>query len=180
MKKFTVALLSISFILILGACGSSNNNTDSNDNQPISEGMENNYNNDNEEDNVSSETNNDENNTGNINEKTEKMNEIGIAEFELEVEYAEGEYEAEIEKSSSDAYEAELEDELNNNNLKGDDAFNHIYDLVKNVDVNPDSNQAEVFEEFLNAFDLEDNYEEIEVEITFDDGSELEYEEEND
>lgn len=182
MKKFSIALFSIAFILILGACGSSNNNADSTDNQPVSEGLENNNNNvDNEVENASSaESNNGEDDTDNNDEKIDKMNDIGMTEFELEVEYAEGEYEAEIEQNSSGTYEAELEDELNNNNLKGDDAFNHIYDLVKNVDVNPDSNQSEVFEEFLNAFDLKDDYEEIEVEITFDDGAELEYEEEND
>lgn len=161
MKKIGVAFLCIAFILALGACGSTNNNSDSNNNQPVSEGMEDN--------NSNSETNDDE--------KEEKMKDIGMTEFELEVEYADGEYEAEIEKSSSGAYEAELEDELDNNNLKGDEAFNHIYDLVKNVDINPDSNENEVYEEFLNAFDLEDDYDEIEVEITFDDGSEVEYEE---
>lgn len=169
MKKIGVAFLCIAFILALGACGSTNNNSDSNNNQPVSEGMEDN--------NSNSETNDENEKTLNDDEKEEKMKDIGMTEFELEVEYADGEYEAEIEKSSSGAYEAELEDELDNNNLKGDEAFNHIYDLVKNVDINPDSNENEVYEEFLNAFDLEDDYDEIEVEITFDDGSEVEYEE---
>lgn len=170
-KKLGIAVLSISFVLLLGACGSTDNNSDSNNNQPVSEGMEDNN------ENLNSEANDQNEEAKQGDEKTEKMNDIGISEFELEVEYTNGEYEAEIEKSSSGEYEAELEDELDNNNLKGDEAFNHIYDLVKKVDVNSDSSEKEVYDEFLNAFDLTDDYDEIEIEITFEDGSELEYEE---
>lgn len=170
-KKLGIAVLSISFVLLLGACGSTDNNSDSNNNQPVSEGMEDNN------ENVNSEANNQNEEALHGDEKADKMNDIGMSEFELEVEYTNGEYEAEIEKSSSGEYEAELEDELDNNNLKGDEAFNHIYDLVKKVDVNSDSSEKEVYDEFLNAFDLTDDYDEIEIEITFEDGSELEYEE---
>src|SRR5699024_8293411 len=146
MKKFSIALFSIAFILILLSCGSSNNNDDSMDNQHVSEGLENNNNNvDNEVENASSaESNNGEGETDNNDEKIDNMNDIGMTEFELEVEYAEDEYEAEIEQNSSGTYEAELEDELNNNNLTGDDAFNHIYDIVINVVDHPALIQLEV------------------------------------
>src|SRR5699024_5639093 len=111
MKKFSIALFSIAFILILGACGSSNNNADATDNERVTEGLENKNNDvDMEVENASSaESNNDEGYTDNNDEKIDKMNDIGMTEFELEVEYAEGEYEAEIEQNSSGTYEAELE-----------------------------------------------------------------------
>src|SRR5699024_7695278 len=108
MKKFNIALFSIAFILILGACGSSNNNADSTDNQPVSEGLENNNNVDNEEENASSrESNNGEDDTDNNDEKNDKMNDIGMTEFELEGDQAEGEFEDKIDQSSSGRYEAE-------------------------------------------------------------------------
>src|SRR5699024_1289476 len=109
MKKFSIALFSIAFILILGACGSSNNNADSTNNQHVSEGLENNNNNvDNEVKNASSaESNNGEGDTENNDEKIDKMNDIGKTEYELKVEYAEGEYEAENEQNSSGTDEAE-------------------------------------------------------------------------
>src|SRR5699024_7274870 len=124
MKKFNIALFSIAFILILGACGSSNNNADSTDNQPVCGGLENNNNVDNEEENASSrESNNGEDDTDNNDEKNDKMKDIGMTEFELEVEYAECEYEAQIEQNSYGTYEEDLEDELNNKNINGDEEY---------------------------------------------------------
>src|SRR5699024_8705683 len=101
-------------------------------------------------------------------EATKKMKELNIEEIEIEVEYAGNEeYEAEIELKSDGTYTSELEDNLNNEYLKGQEAFDKLYPMVKELDLDPDSSKEEVFDQVLKAFDLDSNYEELEVEIDF-------------
>src|SRR5699024_5077529 len=105
-----------------------------------------------------------------------KMEDLGYKEFELEVEYANHkEYEAEI-KQDNGKVEAELEDELNNVDIEGQEAFDKIYPNMKKLDIEKDTKKSEVISQTLKAFDLKDDYEEFEVEITFNDGSKLEVE----
>lgn len=110
-------------------------------------------------------------------DKNTKMKELEFAEFELEVEYDDDkEYEAEIEKKPSGEYKSELEDELTNTHLKGDEAFDHIYPILEKLSFGKDAPMDEVIDETLQAFELDANYDEFEIEVTFHDGTELEYE----
>lgn len=106
----------------------------------------------------------------------EKMDELDFYEIEVEVEYENNlEYEAEIERDD-DHYEAELEDDLNNIDIRGLEAFEEIYPLAEALDLSSDSSDEEAIDEVLEVFDLPDDYEEIEIEIDFHDGSELDIE----
>src|SRR5699024_12574947 len=78
---------------------------------------------------------------------------------------------------SDGTYTAEIEDDLNDEYIKGQEAFDKLYPMVKALDVNPDSSKDDVFDQVLSAFDLDSDYDEIEVEIDFHDSDkELEYE----
>lgn len=180
MKKTMVTFLSFMLIGILAACG-----TDDNDDTSVNEQSETPAEQEDtsgtEDDMAETEDENDpntnEDSTQAADDKNEKMKQLEFAEIDLEVEYADNkDYDAEIEKRSSGEYKSELEDELNNQYLKGDEAFNHIYPIVEKLNINPDSTKDEVIKEILQAFELEENYREFEVEIIFHDGTKVEFE----
>lgn len=194
MKKVLQLSLTLMLVGFLAACGSNdNNNKQPENNTPNNtvvdqNGVDNNTIN-NEEVNESNLNKNDETNNGvNSNESVdssdeldmnEQMSKLSFAEIEVEVDYGDDkEYEAEVEKKATGDYEAEIEDELTNTNLKGEEAFNHLYPILEKLNITKDSAKEEVINEVLSAFDLEENYQEIEIEITFHDGTELEVEDE--
>lgn len=105
-----------------------------------------------------------------------KMDELDYDEFELEVDYGpDSEYEVEIEKDNN-RIESEVEDELNGEYLEGQDAFDNIYPKVKKLTIDQSTNKEEAIEQVLEAFDLNTDYTEIEIEITFKDGTKIEFE----
>lgn len=187
MKK-TIYIL-IAAILSVGLVACSNNNNEANDNANNNAGNESNENaaNDNEKETTNDNTdkNNesaDENNTTNDvtdeEEMKEKMSQLDYIDFELEVDYeSDKEYEAEIEQNKEKGtIKADLEDEINGEDLKGIEAFNKIYPLVEQLTINQDTDKEDAIAEILDVFDLDDDYEKFEVEITFSDGTEIEFE----
>lgn len=105
------------------------------------------------------------------------MDQLSFKEIEVEISYGhDQEYEAEIEQDENEPIKAKIEDELNQNNLKGQEAFDDLYPKVKQLDLTKDSTKEETVSQVLKAFDLQDNYEKFEVEITFNDGSKLDVE----
>lgn len=166
MKKKLGMIFATLLLVVLTACGTSDEDT----NEPTD-------NTDDEatEDQESSDPADDE--SIEEDDKNTKMKELEFAEFELEVEYDDDkEYEAEIEKKPSGEYKSELEDELTNTHLKGDEAFDHIYPILEKLSFGKDAPMDEVIDETLQAFELDANYDEFEIEVTFHDGTELEYE----
>lgn len=109
----------------------------------------------------------------------EIMEQFNFHEFELEVEYGDKEYEVEIEHHSDGRVEAEVEDELNGIEINDDlEAFNHLLPYVKKLDVSIDMDKQAIIDHVLEVFELDTNYDEFEVEIEFNDGKELEIEDE--
>lgn len=105
------------------------------------------------------------------------MDQLSFKEIEVEVSYGhDQEYEVEIEQDENEPIKAKVEDELNQNYLKGQEAFDDLYPRVKQLDLTKDSTKEETISQVLNAFELQDNYEKFEVEITFNDGSKLDIE----
>ena len=191
MKRLLLLLGMSIFAFGLVACGTSDDDTskkdDSNDN--ATEKTDNNASDDtaNEEDDYTdnesgqeddADTNADkeDDESSDTSSMESKMKELDYKEFDLEVEYANHkEYEAEIEQDHG-KIESSLEDELNNVDVEGQEAFDKIYPNVKELDIEKDTEKSEVISQILKAFDLKDNYKEFEVEITFNDGSKLEVE----
>lgn len=106
------------------------------------------------------------------------MEDLNFDEIEIEISYgSDQEYEAEIDYHDNGDIGADLEDELSGEDLDNDlDAFNKLYPLVKQLEIEQDTDKEEVIQQVLDVFDLEDNYEKFEVEITFDEGTKLSYE----
>lgn len=182
MKKSLMFAMSILLVGFLAACGGSNNNTDdaptdSEQNEEVQKDKGNDVIDSNKDTDDSDTTNKDDDATNGPSDKDAKMKDLEFAEIELEVEYNNGEqYEAEIEKKSSGEYTSELDDEINNTHLKGDEAFDHIYSLLEKITITKDTSKDEVIDQILQAFELDGDYDEFEVEITFHDGTEMEYE----
>ncbi|QQK77660.1 hypothetical protein HUG15_20115 [Salicibibacter cibarius] len=103
---------------------------------------------------------------------------LPFKEFELDVEYGDREYEADYEYEGGDP-EAEIEDERGDEETKisGDEALNELSDILPNAGINENSNEEEVKQAALEAFDLDSDYNELEIEIEFLNGEELEIEE---
>ena len=102
-----------------------------------------------------------------------KMEELDYAEFEIEVDYAEDkEYEASIEVDNGQL-ESKLEDELNNREVKGQEAFDEIYPRLKNFTFTKDMPKEEAIRNALEAFDLPDDYVKFDLEVTFKDNTEI-------
>lgn len=164
-------------IVVLGACGTLDDETDESTN-PSDEDIEVDDNEATDELQSDSDvTNSKEESHSDENDKNAKMQKLDFAEFDLELEYHDDkEYEAEIDKSSSGEYKAELKDELTNTHLRGDEAFEQIYSQLEQVTLDKDSSKEEVIDTILQAFELDSDYDEFEVELIFHDGTKLEYE----
>lgn len=182
MKKVVLSIFLVLMIGVLGACGSNNNKDDSTNKQnDVTDNPEVSKTNNNVAENEDTDSN--KNNEAAVADPdknldmSEKMGDLNFAEIEVEIDYGnDKEYEAEVEKKASGDYEAKVEDELANTYLKGQEAFDHLYPILQKLDVNPDSTKEDVISTVLNAFELEDNYKEFEVEITFSDGTKQKYE----
>ncbi|MBM7599736.1 hypothetical protein JOC34_002104 [Virgibacillus halotolerans] len=182
-----ILLLASMFIvaITLVACGDTNNNDDTSGDQDT--GMENNEDqdndadenaDDNQADNGDTATDNAADNNDNDDMK-QKMDELDYTDFELEVDYGKNkEYEAEIEQDNGKV-EADLEDELNGDDVNGQEAFDKIYPNVKKLTIDQNTEKADAIQQTLDAFDLDSDYVKFEVEITFKDGTKVEFEDKN-
>lgn len=125
----------------------------------------------------------DENNThesdGEFNieqEMNNKMEELTFSEIEVEIDYPnDKEFEAEIEKDSHGHYKAKVEDELNNYYVTGGEAFDFIYERIKHVNITLHAEKDVIINDIIEAFNVDSDYDKIEIEITFHDGTKIEY-----
>ncbi|MCM3744489.1 YusW family protein [Sporosarcina luteola] len=131
-----------------------------------------------EEKNTTESTDTDQNNSASTPaEMLEKMDELEYAEFELEVEYAGGtEYEVEIDQNSTGTVNAKIEDSLNHVEKHGSDAFNELHPLIQQLTITQESKKDEVISEVLTTFNLPTDYTKFDLEITFNDGTKMEFE----
>lgn len=178
MKKIITLFSALLLAVFLTACGQSDDNTngatDNNETQGDSEQTEQGSNNDESND---SETDFPEK-AEHQDDMKKMMEALDFEKIEVEISYGKDkEFELEIEHHSNGDIEAEVEDELNDIDIDDDlEAFNHIYPDVKKMNIDRGMEKEEVINQVLKAFDLADDYEEFEVEITFEDGTKISYE----
>ena len=163
MKK--LSLIICMCVLTIFAAGCNNNddaqkNTQPNDNQTTENG--------NKDDTVT------DINEGTTNTSTNKSD-YSFREFDLEAVYENNkEYEASYE-SEQDGVEASIEDNLKNERIKGNEAVDRLDPILKKLDIDANTSEEDVISKVVSAFDLDDNYKAINVDITFNDGTEKEY-----
>ncbi|HLR52272.1 MAG TPA: YusW family protein [Candidatus Avamphibacillus sp.] len=176
--RYVKTILSVLLVsLILVACGGNNDET----NQTDDDMNEDTTTNETEQGAEGDEAGNqvgDDNSDGavNSNDMKEKMENLDYTEFKLEVDYGpDNEFEAEIELEN-DMVTADLEDEVNGFDLNEKEAFDKIYPNVEKLSINKDTEKEEAITQALEAFDLNSDYEKVELEITFNDGVKIEFE----
>ncbi|PLT35209.1 YusW family protein [Bacillus sp. V5-8f] len=95
--------------------------------------------------------------------------------FELKVEDAEGqEYEAEYDTEGTET-EASIDDEMNDKKLSGDEAMDELGPQLEKLEFNQDAPEDEVIAEVVKDFGFEEDYKNLELDITYSDGETKEY-----
>lgn len=91
--------------------------------------------------------------------------------FKLEVDYKgnDNDYEAEYDAMGAQT-EASIEDESNKHEVRSDEAMEELTPILEKLTFTQDSTDDEVIQEVSKAFDLKDDYQEFELEVTFNDG----------
>src|SRR5699024_7707357 len=154
-----------------------------NSNETTNEGEENTESNsdaDENSDSDNSSSDSDKEQAENQDDMKKMLEDLDFYEFELEVSYgSDKEFEIEIEHHSNGDVEAEVEDELNDKNINDDlEAFNYIYPNAKKLNVSKDMDKQDAIDQVLKAFDLPDDYREIEIEFEFEEGRKVKFEDE--
>ena len=163
MKKLLSILTIFCMAFMAAGCNDDNSSGQTNDNTANEESSNN-----------TSNSYQDTNNETNTN-ATETKNDIPFNEFSLEVKYTNNkEYEADYEYENN-TVDASIEDDLNNKRVTGDDAESQLRDILKSLDIDAQTSEDDVISKVISSFDVADDYQEIDVDITFTDGTEKEY-----
>lgn len=187
-------LSSMLLVLIFAtACSNDNNNdvkepSNVNDTTNVENETEKNVEKNNDDTNNESETDTentsssdgDKDKAENQDDMKEMIESLDFYEFELDVSYgSDKDYEIKIEHHSNGDIEAEVENELNDINIKDDvEAFNYIYPNAMKLDVSKDMDKQDAIDQVLKAFDIPEDYKEMDIEFEFEDGTKLEFEDE--
>ncbi|AOV07118.1 YusW family protein [Sporosarcina ureilytica] len=107
-----------------------------------------------------------------------KMDALDYQEFSLDIDYGNHkDYEVELDREDdNNRVEAKLEDDMNGIKIRGSEAFNEIYPLVEQLTITRDTTKEEAIKEVLDVFKQDANYQKLELEITFKDGTKIEFE----
>lgn len=160
-KNAVPAALLFSSVLALAACG----NADEVE-EPVS--------NENTEKPANSST--DSSPGGGLDEESIGGKTFGFTEFSLDVDYPDQEDALDVSYDEDrDQVEAEYENKLTNTNLAGDDALDEFSQALSSLKVDVDTPDDQVIKSVIEAFEIEDNYKSIEIEINYPDGTEKEY-----
>ncbi|WP_306009105.1 YusW family protein [Bacillus sp. MMSF_3328] len=106
----------------------------------------------------------------------EDFSRINFTDFELDAEYPDMKsYEVDYEYDRNNTMEAEIKDGLNDEELNGDEALDKLLEAFKQFTFDEESSEDEVLVQVIQGLDLNEDYENIEVEVTFTDGTEKTY-----
>ncbi|TAA73660.1 hypothetical protein D2909_00470 [Planococcus salinarum] len=160
-KKIPIATgFLFSSALLLGACGNEDEVT-----QPITEEA------------IDYEGVEDANPGGGLEDENIGGEVFGFTDFELEVDYADQDDALEVSyEEDRDLVEAEYENQITDEDFAGNDAFDKIEPMLAELGLTPDMPDDEVINKVMEAFSIEPDYESIELEVSYPDGTDKEYE----
>lgn len=107
-------------------------------------------------------------------QNTELASKGKFKEFELDVEYADGK-EYSVDFDTLGDMEASIEDDINGEHIYGDDAMDQLNTKFDQLTFTKDTSDNEVIKEVLQVYNLDENYQDFELEVHFDDGTKKEY-----
>ncbi len=115
-------------------------------------------------------------NVENLSSTTDTETDYIFVEFELELNYNNEDDDIMIHyKNDEDRMEASYVDETKDIDLAGDYAMEELHGTFTTFDFNKHTPDKVVISDVLEAFDITEDTEEVELEITFPDGTEKEY-----
>ena len=159
MKKLSLIICMCVLTIFAAGCNNNDNATNETDNNKTTE-------NGNMNDTATEDTTN---NTATNN------SDYPFREFDLEVKYDNNkEYEASYE-NDNEGVDASIEDDVKNERIKGNEAVDRLDPIFKKLDIDANTSEEDVISKVISAFGLNDNYKAIDVDITFNDGTEKEY-----
>lgn len=179
MKKIFVFFGLMALALVMVACGTNNDTNGAPDNPVVDDTTNNDTSGTNEADGTEGDTGTDSNQAetaGNSEGLQKTMDELGYTEFKLEVDYGNHEeYEVEIESNGTELTEVEIDDSVNGTKKKGNEAVDELDSIMKEITIDQQTNKEDAIKEVIERFNLDNNYSKFELEITFDDGTEIEF-----
>ncbi|MFJ7857235.1 YusW family protein [Peribacillus sp. NPDC097206] len=103
--------------------------------------------------------------------ETNEMLPFTFKAFNLEVDYKgnNNDYEAEYDTMGAQT-EASIDDESNKHEVHGDEAMEELTPILEKLTFTQDSTDDEVIQEVTKAFNLKEDYQEFELEVTYSDG----------
>ncbi|MBG9449153.1 hypothetical protein ABE67_07370 [Cytobacillus firmus] len=113
------------------------------------------------------------------NQSNETSNEaaFNFTNFDLEVEYKDNTTIDVDYENEKNGMEAVYQDDLADQNLTSDEAMEKLTPIFEGLSFDQNTEDQEVINQVKDAFSVEDNYQKIELEIKFPDGTEKEYSE---
>lgn len=161
-KKMPVATgILFSSMLLLGACGNDEEVTEpiTNDTSQPADGVE------------------DANPGGGLSDENVGGEVFGFVEFDLDVDLPDQDDALQVSYDEDrDKAEAEYENKSTKENLKGNDAFDKIEPLLAELQLTPDMAEDEVINKVIEVFGIEQGYKSIDIDVTYPDGTEKDYE----
>lgn len=106
---------------------------------------------------------------------------LEIDEYDLEADYGDGQYEVDYDYNDGSP-EAEIEDSRGGESatMEGEEALNELENILPSMNITADSTEGELLDESLQGFELEEDYEDIDIDVEFKNDDELETEDEQD
>ncbi|MGY6208926.1 YusW family protein [Cytobacillus firmus] len=113
------------------------------------------------------------------NQNNETSNEaaFNFTNFDLEVEYKNNKTIDVDYENEKNGMEAAYQDDLADQNLTSDEAMEKLTPIFEGLSFDQNTEDQEVINQVKDAFSVEDNYQKIELEVKFPDGTEKEYSE---
>ena len=95
--------------------------------------------------------------------------------FDLDVDYSNFKsFEVDYE-NEDDGLSVKVEDEINNRTLRGDEALQELQNKFQHYTFDKNTDTDTVIKEVLDSFDLKNDFKKFDLEITYSDGTEKEY-----
>lgn len=101
---------------------------------------------------------------------------FGFTEFSVDVDYPDQDDAIDISyEEDRDNIEASYKNQLEDQDLAGNDAMDEIEPAFQELDLSPETADDEAIQQVVGAFGIEAGYKTIEIEVRFSDGTEKEF-----
>lgn len=99
---------------------------------------------------------------------------LGYTSFEMEVDYEYGEYEVSYDYNDGDP-QAEISDTRGDEGreVEEEEALSELGQVLPNLSITPQSNELQLMNESVNNFQLDDNYQELQIEVEFEEADDI-------